>query len=158
MPQDTGSIHSDTAKREPRGEHGEFASTHIVAQNTPSLTSRIWDYLSKISLKKLITTMGLISIIATNGLSLTLIERLFPHSSPIFHRQVAHQGILNTSGGGIYTLTLTDNSVYTLNLKPSGNLKNLKNLNEVVVRGNLTFTPYLIDNAEIYPVNISTTD
>ncbi len=56
----------------------------------------------------------------------------------------------------MYPLSLPDSSVYTLYLKPSSNLNDLKNLNEVVVKGNLTLTPYTIENAEIYPVSIST--
>ncbi len=39
--------------------------------------------------------------------------------------------------------------------QPSPTLNSLKNLSEVVVKGNLTSTPYLIENAEIYPLNIS---
>lgn len=157
------SVHSQTANQEKRGEHGEFIGNNPPVQkpsqsnesNSPGFFIQVWDKLTKISLKKLIATAGLISLIATNGLSLTILEFFFPHSSPIFHRSIAHQGSLKTSGNGQYFLVLSDNSIYTLNLKPSPTLKSLKDLNEVVVKGNLTFTPYLIDNAEIYPLNIT---
>lgn len=38
-------------------------------------------------------------------------------------------------------MSLVDGQVYTLNFKPAANLNNLKKLNEVVVKGNLTWVP-----------------
>lgn len=159
------SVHSQTARAEIRDEFGKF--THPQSNPNPPIPSppsnppatsfinNLWHKLSKLSLKKITTILAFVSLIATNGLSLTILELFFPHSSPVFHRSVAHQGILKTSGAGQYFLVLTDNSAYTLYLKPSSNLNNLKNLNEVVVKGNLTATQYVIENAEIYPVNIT---
>lgn len=159
------SVHSQTAREETRDQYGKFTRSPSYSPNlpysptpysTPNFFTIVWTKLSKLTLKKIATTLALISLIATNGLSLTVIELFFPHSSPVFHRTVAHQGTLKTSGNGLYFLMLPDNSVYTLYLKPSPILNTLKNLNEVVVKGNLTFTPYVIENAEIYPLNIST--
>jgi len=160
------SIHSQTAEHEARGPHGEFLTSHPAPisslQNSlntpdfPSFLTRLWNKLSKLSLKKLTATAAVISLIATNSIFGNIVEYFFPNSSPLLHRSVAHQGTLKTSGNGQYSLLLPDNSTYTLYLKPVPGLSNLKNLKEVVVRGNLTFTPYVIENAEIYPVNIST--
>lgn len=156
------SVHSQTAREEVRDQFGKFTSPQPSLPNspnppnTPSFFSNLWKNLSKLSLKKITAILAFVSLVATNGISLTIIELFFPHSSPVFHRSVAHQGILKTSGNGQYSLELSDSSVYTLYLKPSPTLNSLKNLNEVVVRGNLTLTPYVIENAEIYPLNIST--
>lgn len=164
------SVHSQTAREEIRDEYGKFAShpqsnPSTATISNPSLTptstnisflQNLWTKLSKLSLKKITTILVFVSLVATNGISLTVIELFFPHSSPVFRRTVAHQGTLKTSGNGEYYLMLPDNSVYTLYLKPSPILNTLKNLNEVVVKGNLTAKSYVIENAEIYPLNIST--
>lgn len=165
------SIHTKTANLENRDEFGKFIKVNhpisipppntLNAPNSPNppntpLFSNLCHFVSKLSLKKVTVILAFISLIATNGVTLTIAEFFFPNSSPIFHRAIAHQGLLKTSGNGTYQLVLPNNSVYTIYLKPSPALNNLKTLNEVVVKGNLTWTPYVIENAEIYPLNIST--
>lgn len=163
MPKKENSPHQEAVQNEARDQYGKFthpapASPPIssLSPTSPSFVLNLWKNLGKLSLRKLTAIIAFISLIATNSITLTIVEYFFPHSSPIFHRQTAHQGTLQTSGNGQYFLKLPDSSVYTLYLKPSPTLNNLKNLNEVVVKGNLTFTPYVIENAEIYPLNIST--
>lgn len=168
MSKKSASIHSQTARKEKRGYHGWFVSATnppspqtpppnpSTPPNPPNFLILLWNKLTKLSLRKLTTIIATVSLIATNSIFLNIFEYFFPHSSPILHRSVAHQGTLKTSGNGSYSLELPDSSIYTLYLKPSPTLNSLKNLNEVVVKGNLTFTPYVIENAEIYPVNSST--
>ncbi|MBI2597241.1 hypothetical protein HYW41_03730 [Candidatus Daviesbacteria bacterium] len=162
-PPNPPSTYSEVASHKLRDSHGRFASDHLSSdpQNTPSLSiwTRLMDYITryfkKMTIKKALYIASAIYFVTTNGPIQNGIEVFFPNSSPILHRQVAHQGILKTLGNGQYSLVLPDSSAYTLYLKPSPSLTNLKKLHEVVVKGNLTWTPYVINNAEIYPLSIS---
>lgn len=160
------STYSEVAQHKLRDSYGRFATDHINAETpqpdhpvTPSLWKRFIDYViryfKKLTLRKIITLSSTVYLITTNGPLQNGLDWLFPHSSPILHRQVAHQGILQTTGNGQYQLVLADKSVYTLFFKPSATLVNLKKINEAVVKGNLTWTPYVIENAEVYPLNIT---
>lgn len=84
-----------------------------------------------------------------------LINHYFPNSSPVFARPVSLQGTLRESTTGVYSLVLPNQEAYTLHFKPSASLTNLKKLNEVIVKGNLTVEPFVIENAEIYPLNFT---
>lgn len=83
------------------------------------------------------------------------INHYFPNSSPVFARPVSYQGLLRSSNTGKYTLVLPSQEAYTLHFKPSTSLTSLKKLDEVVVKGNLTWEPYVIANAEVYPLNFT---
>lgn len=82
---------------------------------------------------------------------------LFPRSSPILHRAVIYQGIIQKTDSGQYLLTLPDNSSWTL--KPTSQipisiLSNSVN-REVLVRGNLTKEQ---DEVEVREVNTFTSN
>lgn len=158
---------SQKADHQPRGPHGEFLSSappplttlselSESKGNNPNFLILLWSKLSKLSFKKVATLLGFLTLIATNNITLNLLDKLFPNSSPILQRPTVHQGTLQKSATGQYSLLTPDNSIYTLSLKPGPNLTNLKNFNEVLVKGNLTTTPYIIDNAEIYPLSSDT--
>lgn len=157
--------YSEVAQHKLRDSHGRFASDYLPQDpasqniNPPPFWTKIMDYivqyLKKLSFKKVLAIASFISLLATNGPLQNIIEQFFPYSSPILHRQVAHQGILQISGNGSYALFLPDKSVYSLYFKPSSTLTNLKKISEVVVKGNLTWTPYVIENAEVYPISIT---
>ncbi|MBI2019780.1 hypothetical protein HYS95_03940 [Candidatus Daviesbacteria bacterium] len=157
--------YSEVAQHKLRDSHGRFATDHIPQDPAPQTVSApsfwrkilgyIINYFKKMTIKRFLTLVSAIYLITTNGPIQNGIEYFFPYSSPILHRQTAHQGILQTTGSGQYQLLLPDNSVYTLYFKPSASLINLKKINEAVVKGNLTWTPYVIENAEVYPLNIT---
>lgn len=157
------SVHSKIANEELRDQYGKFVSPvspSLTPPNNPPTSpnplNSLIKSLSKLSFKKITTIAAFIYLVGTNSIVQNIVEYFYPYSSPILHRVVAHQGTLQTSGNGMYSLKLADGSVYALELKPTPTLTSLKHLREVVVKGNLTLKPYVITNAEIYPVNIST--
>ena len=100
--------------------------------------------------------IGVVNIIISLPVTRNWLEKNFPNSSPVFSREVSMQGILKSSSTGLYTLVLPDQQAYTLHFKPSSSLTNLKKLNEVVVKGRLGWTPFVIEDAEIFPLNFTT--
>ncbi len=159
------SSYSEVAQHKLRDSHGRFASDHTnpsseTLPKSESIFKRIITFIIKIKWTKLtlyITgAFTFIYLVVSNPAVQNIINQLFPNSSPILARSVSLQGTLRTSETGIYSLVLPDQQTYTLHFKPSSALTNLKRLNEVVVKGNLTWTPFVIENAEIYPLNIST--
>lgn len=81
------------------------------------------------------------------------ISRFFPNSSPLLHRIISVSGNLEKGTNGQYFLNAEDNSLWNLKIKTDpGNLANLINT-KVSIKGNLTSTPNLIENAEITPTS-----
>ncbi len=169
------STYSEVAQHKLRDSHGRFSSDHLSENPDPQTTSkilsevegpnifkRIFDFLIKIKWTKLtayITGLAaLIYLIVSNPTFQNLINHYFPNSSPVLGRAISLQGVLKSSQSGIYSLVLPNNESYTIHFKPTSSLTNLKKLNEVVVKGNLTWTPYVIENAEIYPLNFTAED
>lgn len=153
------STYSEVAQHKLRDSHGRFASEHVNPTpqdnlQSESLFKKIITFIIKIKWTKLTLYVGgattFIYLIISNPLVLNLVNQLFPNSSPILARSVSLQGTLRTSETGIYSLVLPDQQTYTLHFKPSNTLSSLKTLKEVVVKGNLTWTPYVIENAEVY--------
>ncbi len=158
--------YAEVAQHKLRDSHGKFATDHISSdpsiQPAPNIFKRIFDFLIKIKWQKVtlyITGLvTLILLIISNPTFQNLVNHFFPNSSPILGRAISLQGVLKSSESGIYSLVLPDQQTYTIHFKPTTALTNLKKLNEVVVKGNLTWTPYVIENAEIYPLNLATED
>ena len=97
-------------KSEPRDQFGKF-TRDLPLQSpppgpslpaNPSIPSNffltLWHKLTKLSLKKLLTIGATVSLILTNGPFQNIVEYFFPYSSPILHRQTAHQGEFKTFG------------------------------------------------------------
>lgn len=99
-----------------------------------------------------------LAIVVSHPAFKNFINYIIPNASPLIGREVSLQGILKTAGNGQYFLVLPDNSTYTLHLKPLSSLNHLKNIKEAVVKGNLTWTAYVIENAEIYPLSITASE
>ncbi len=92
----------------------------------------------------------IIALGVASGTSFSLVKIFFPTSSPIFHREVIYQGQLQKTSTGDYYLVLPDNSLYRLNLKT----KTIDLVSErVMVKGNLTGEPNVIDVKEITQFN-----
>jgi len=162
--------YSEVAQHKLRDSHGRFATDQISSDSQttsktlsevegPNIFKRIFDFFIKIKWKKMtlyITGAAtFIYLVINNPTFQNLVNHYFPNSSPILGRAVSLQGVLKSSQSGIYSLILPDQQTYTIHFKPSSALTNLKKLNEVVVKGNLTWTPYVIENAEIYPLNLT---
>lgn len=171
-PPDQPSTYSEVASHKLRDSHGRFATDHVsnnsdsqttlTSLNTPNIFKRVFDFLTKIKWTKVTAYLtgaaALIYLIVSNPFFQNLVNHYFPNSSPILGRAISLQGVLKSSESGIYSLVLPNHETYTLHFKPTTSLTNLKKLNEVVVKGNLTWTPYVIENAEIYPLNLSAQD
>lgn len=90
------------------------------------------------------------AIFSTGGISFISIAKIFfPTSSPILHRQVVNQGAIQKGEMGQYYLILSDSSLWKL--KPKVSTINLANLTgkQVIVTGNLTKEPNLIEVSEV---------
>ncbi len=76
--------------------------------------------------------------------------KLFPNFSPIFHRSITAQGIIQKSSKGYYLEANDKNkTMWTLN-PASSNVKLADYINlKVQIKGNLTPTPNLIDVSEV---------
>lgn len=95
-------------------------------------------------------TIGLIlAFTAVGGTTFSIGRYFFPNSSPIFHRAITLQGIVQMSESGQYYLSLPDNTLWTL--KPINNNVNLSNYiyKQVVVKGNLTAEANVINVSEV---------
>lgn len=95
-------------------------------------------------------TIGLVLAFGmVGGTAFSIGRYLFPNSSPIFHRQVVYQGVVQKSDTGQYLLASSDNTLWKL--KSKNNNINLSNLagKQVVVTGNLTSEVYLIEVSEV---------
>lgn len=94
-----------------------------------------------------------LALILSHPVFKNAVNHYFPNSSPVFGRDVSFQGVLKSSSTGLYTLVLPDSSSYILHFKPSVSLTNLKKLREVIIKGNFTWEPFVIENVEVYPLN-----
>lgn len=74
---------------------------------------------------------------------------LFPNSSPVFHRAISVDGVIQTSSLKLYYLKSEDNTLWKL--KSSVNLAGYLN-NQVTVKGNLTKEKLVIEVSEIIPL------
>lgn len=159
------STYTEVAQHKLRDSHGKFATDYVSqnpdlanAINPPNIFKKIWRYMTKLSIKKILAILAFSSLTVSNPFFQNLVAYYFPNSSPVLGRTISYQGILKSSQSGIYSLVLPDQQTYTIHFKPTTSLTNLKKLNEVVVKGNLTWTPYVIENAEVYPLNLSAGD
>lgn len=169
------STYSEVAQHKLRDSHGRFetdrvsenpdqttltSSTSLNSFSITNIFKKVFDVLNKIKWKKMTLYLTgaatFIYLVISNPTFQNLVNHFFPNSSPILGRAISFQGVLKSSESGIFSLVLPDQQTYTLHFKPSSSLTNLKKLNEVVVKGNLTGTPYVIENAEIYPLNLTT--
>lgn len=82
------------------------------------------------------------------GTAFSVGRYIFPNSSPVFHRQVVYSGIVQKGETGQFILTTYDGAKWKLKPKQSINLEELVN-RQVVVTGNLTAEPYLIELSEL---------
>lgn len=99
-----------------------------------------------------ITAVLIASIIISGGVSsgitALVLKTFFPTSSPILHRQIIQQGIIQTGTGGFY-LASSDSSIWKLKpKKPNVNLSDQVG-KQVTVTGNLTKETNLIEVSEI---------
>lgn len=81
------------------------------------------------------------------------LAKFFPDSSPVFHRAISVDGIVQKSSSGKYYLKSGDNYIWTL--KPVNSAISLGDyLNkQVTVKGNLTKEKSVIEVSEIIPFN-----
>lgn len=164
--------HSETAKKETRDSHGRFISSSIkvTQNNNPTADAPLVDV--KVNnpfaaffswLKSLIKNEGInikikpltaiaIAVALTGGGG--VVGYVFPHSSPVLHREVVYQGTIHQTPSG-YILTLPNSDLYTLKPK-SNSMVNFQNLSngQVFVKGNLTRENFVIEVSEI--ISLST--
>ena len=104
---------------------------------------------------KPLTAIGMIAIAGASygtgyhvGLS-DAAKIFFPNSSPILHRSVSYQGVVQKSQSGQYYLTLPDNTLWTL--KPTSTNINLSNMTgkQVLIKGNLTAEQNVVEVKEV---------
>lgn len=90
------------------------------------------------------------------GTAFSIGRYFFPHSSPIFHRQVVYPGVVQKGNMGQYFLMSSDSTLWKV--KPKHNNINLSSLvnKQVVITGNLTAEKYLIEVAEVIVVDTLT--
>lgn len=80
------------------------------------------------------------------------LTKLFPNSSPIFHRAVSLEGVVQKSSSTQYYLR-SENNLWTLKVvKLDINLADYLN-EQVMVKGNLTKEANLVEVSEIIPLN-----
>lgn len=147
-----------------RDAHGRFVPGHSAAEPpTPdkeNIIKRAIIWVSKIKWTKVslyfISFGAFLALLISHPAFKNLVNQFFPASSPVFAREISIQGILKSSETGLYTLVLPNQEAYSLKLKPAASLTNLKKLNEVVVKGRLGWAPFVIEEAEIYPLNFTT--
>ena len=116
----------------------------------------------KINIKPL-TAMGVVSILVYGagigtgygfGFNAAL-SKLFPDSSPIFHRIILVEGIIQKSPSTKFYLK-SEGNLWTLkSVNPAINLADYLN-QRVTIKGNLTKEKGMIEVSEIIPVNITT--
>lgn len=103
---------------------------------------------------KPLTAIGIaIALTGSGGIIGGIIVYFFPHNSPILHREVIYQGELRKTEKSFF-LTLPNSDLYTLKPKLSMGV-NFQNLpdGQVVVKGNLTPENFVIEVAEIIPLD-----
>lgn len=102
---------------------------------------------------KPLTAIGI--ALAISGGSGLVGSYIFPHSSPILHREVVYQGTIQKTDKGIF-LTLPNSDLYTLKPKPQTNI-DFQNLQDgpALVKGNLTRENFVIEVSEIIPLGTS---
>lgn len=107
----------------------------------------------KITIKPLTAVAIAVALTGGGGIVGGIIVYFFPHSSPILHREVVYQGSLQKTDKGFY-LTLPNSDLYTLKpkAKSSINFQSLTN-GSVLVKGNLTRENFVIEVAEVIPLN-----
>lgn len=96
-------------------------------------------------------TIGLVlAFTAVGGGAFSLGRYIFPNSSPILHRQVVYSGIVK-AGGGFQNYFLMGSDSKAWKLKAKNNNINISDLlgKQVVVTGNLTAEPNLIEVSEV---------
>lgn len=101
-------------------------------------------------------TIGLVlAFSAVGGTFFSIGRYFFPNSSPVFHREVNYQGVIQKSQSGQYYLSLPDNTVWTLipKSKSNVNFQNLQN-GQALVKGNLGRENFVIEASEIIPLGI----
>lgn len=134
----------------------------IFAPKQHNFFKRVFVWASKIKWVKVTLYFAgfgtFLALIISHPAFKNAVNHYFPNSSPVFGRDVSFQGVLKSSSTGLYTLILPDSSSYILHFKPSATLTNLKRLREVVVKGNFTWEPFVIENAEVYPLNFTIPD
>lgn len=110
----------------------------------------------RLKIKPFATIGFIIVFAAVGGTSFSIGRYLFPNSSPILHREVNYQGVIQKTDSGQYYLTLADNTIWTLKPKSKSNV-NFQNLQsgQAFVRGNLTWDSYVIEVSEVIPLDNS---
>lgn len=107
----------------------------------------------KLTIKPLTAIFMVLAFTTVGGAGFSVAEVFFPNSSPIFHRSVVHQGIIEKTPTGSYVLSKVDGSSSLFTLKnPSSVTQNLleQRLNQaVIVKGNLGREPNVIDIKEV---------
>lgn len=98
---------------------------------------------------KPLTAIFLVTVLGGGGFSIG--SFIFPHSSPIFHREVMYRGNLQKTDKGIF-LTLPNSEIYTIKPKSNVNLQNIS-ASQVLVKGNLTRENYVIEATDILPLS-----
>lgn len=106
----------------------------------------------KIKPLTVITALAALSITYGAGYNLGLKQAssaLFPNSSPILHRAIIYQGVIQLSDNGQYYLSLPDNTLWIL--RPTSSNINLANYANklVTVKGNLTSEKNVINVTEV---------
>ncbi len=172
---------SEVAKHQARGPDGKFVSSEYTVNPEPTSTSasippspsvppespkpesnfkKTIKFIVKIKWGRvsayIVGFVGVASLLFSIPSVRNWIDSHFPSSSPLFGREASYQGVLKSSKDGLYTLVLPDHQAYTIHFKPSSSLSSLKKVNEAVVKGHLGWTPYVIEDAEIFPMNFTT--
>jgi len=112
-----------------------------------------------IKIPTLIVVVALSSLgtgVATYRLGFNVaVSKFFPDSSPVFHRAISVEGLLQKSSSNKYYLKSGND--YTWTLKPVNPAINLADYvdKQVTVKGNLTKEKSIIEVSEIIPLNSS---
>lgn len=94
-------------------------------------------------------TIGLVlAFTVVGGSAFSIGRNFFPNSSPILHRAITLQGVVQRSESGQYYLSLPDGSLW--NLRPKSNINLSKIVNkQVLVKGNMTAEANVVEVKEI---------
>lgn len=106
---------------------------------------------------KPLTVIACVSALSISfGTGFNVAQMFFPTSSPLLHRAITLQGNIQRSESGQYYLSLPDNSLWTL--RPTNNNTSLSSLmsKQVMVKGNLTAEPNIIEVKEVISFEKST--
>jgi hypothetical protein len=168
-------VHPSTPQEEPKEESKKEAThnsplihvTHddkVRAQDPPMIDLKVTNpvtYLKNwfakilgnegidisIKIKPLTIVAFVIAFTTIGGLGFSIGRFFFPNSSPLLHREVKYQGLLQKSGSS-YNLLLADATIYKLS--PLGKGLNLDKGagKQVLVKGNLTKEANVIEVSE----------